>query len=609
MKITEFNYKTENCSLVSPITDIIQYKSKIYYSQNNNIKSLTDNTIFVFDFRIVKLKVILDHFIVIGTHDISILYDDLWINKKYDYFIADCNLNYVLLYNKKIYNLQSNELICELPLKSIIKANFNNESLNVCSYDKYYLIDIKDFSLNEFDNRGRVFDLIENNNNIYHASEDRTIKINNEVKIQEYRNYFFKLLVFENELHTLNRDGYYRVYDLKTLKELVKIYFFENSLSTISVFNNNTYLGFNNGMILSFNITDKIIKNILPTPSLIKNTSSLSKVCCYYKNNSFLIFGNKKGFISINDKVYKLTDCAIKNIEMNEKLVIVLNHRNESILFNLSDETVLYKTQNSFNRIFDKIDIVNLFPYFNFSSYMEISDEFTFIGNLTGHLFLLKNNSVVDVLKLNGSIESIYKDIITTSIGYVYSIKLYKERIFIEKYKKYNFRIITSIYSENNFIISLSNGSVYLNNQLLFNFNSTISSLCYKNNILYFSSLDTFYKYYNNEIIKVCNIEGYVYKTVVYKSTILLSCDSHKIYVVENDIVKNLKIHTNRIVDLHIKNNLLYTLSYDKTIKVVDLNSFKVIKEYKHSLFHPYKIVVTDKIIIIGNFIETLLIN
>ncbi|KAL6121359.1 hypothetical protein NUSPORA_01736 [Nucleospora cyclopteri] len=422
--------------------------------------------------------------------------------------------------NNSIFSMWANEEICFAgSFNKIIMTDKNNKFI------EYQM------------GNGRVFGVDFCYNFLITTSENRLLKIyymndNYEInlltKIETKNNYIYLLKgVYEYEnnvfyIHTLNKDGFYRIYSISGLKinnkkqenseigykvtyefniGIENIYKFQlinlegQTISLLSSKSENVFVIINkNNWLVYKNITDKEIlkNNYLITNKNITDKEILKNNNLITNKNNWLIYKNIPYKIIKNNKKDKI----IKIIEKEKSISLFTK---ENIYF-VDKNNLIEKPELNLNSK-EKINKNNLIhiPYFfrpvcqgipefcEFSSATSINENHRLIGNISGFLFITnfdhftdQNNlksPIIDFVKLEGKIVGITKFskikegdlfLISTNVGCVYLILISYNSFLNKTLEKSGLNIFINKFTKFKYkilyqyknCISLSNGSI-----------------------------------------------------------------------------------------------------------------------------------------------------
>lgn len=357
----------------APVRAISFFNGLIYASSNSLFYNGGSRK---FESPIIDIKVFENTITIVFKRHVEVLSSDLTTkitSESFESNIADVSFDknlHILLYNGIFLSyslfeasLKLNEKI-QIFDKTIISAKVYENMVYIGSFDSIYKINLdksKNIDAFCFKNihSGRIFDLFLCNSVILSCADDRSICLNGEKIIQEYTDYFFHVEFVNNKIYTLNRDGYFRVYqkNIETLNfDLEYCKFFGNSaLESMFIYNEIVYIGTKGGNIYKIqeNILELIFGPKILCPGLQKICEVKGDVKLY---ESGIIYQN--GFIEFENWHFKVPTKPIDCEIYNNLFFLLYSHAVVVVENNFIKTQINYEIQyDTQNKIFSRISI------------------------------------------------------------------------------------------------------------------------------------------------------------------------------------------------------------------------------------------------------------
>ncbi len=380
-----------------------------------------------------------------------------------------------------------------------------------------------------------------------------------------------------------------------------------DNLKFIQIKNNYVYCSFLDKKVEKIKVSNiKEIKTLLKDDlenyktfifrSLMTDNYIQYEKCEINNNNS------DKDLITTNDK-YLITN-DIDNFKLEKSFDNTFFDNSKRFLFNKKKKTLLFYKSN--------IVIDTSIPFLDFTFFLKINSSLLLLGTANGYLFLLsydeeyKSYNAIDNINVDGKIvnivilgifENMTTFVVYSNGGKVFSMVLYKGKIFIKKVVVFNYRIIYGLFP----LVLLSNGSIivqdsYLNTIKTFNtttYNTLIIKIKndlknYDGNLKKYKvdmkNYEDYTKNYNADTNNYdANTKNYNTDTKNYKITSMST-------ICANKLEKNFKFK-NKINEFNKKkhkikeNNMKYKYEIDYTKNDCDEYKRNLFKEYCASLF------------------------
>lgn len=372
-----------------------------------------------------------------------------------------------------------------------------------------------------------------------------------------------------------------------------------NYLSEVSDIHFNEWLNLRKELLVNLSCENEKLKSLSFTkfPQMINLTAHIS-----FDSQSIGLY-SKYNLLSNN--IYNYSNSIVKECEKYKYLKketidcrSKFSYRKYDKVGNIMAIGLLESSYNFYRSENNNIEKCQITKVINttvsFSNFTAIGfySGLKILGTEQGIIFILKDNKIVDHLSLIGSIIGICtlnNLLIFTRPGYIYSLEMFDDKIFIRN--KVDFGVkITCCYLN---IVCFSNGEVFkicedLKLDLIAKTDCYISSiyqslvsfsgkLCHLND-LKDNKIQISKNVVNKNINKICQFKDYFVAVGDDQSIGKFDRNLNELY--------RMAIHSAQIFDVLISEKFIYTLSSDMRICVLDHN-FNISRYLNHSVRNP----------------------